>query len=280
MTLDKPKKIDDLLIKYLGSGPVSCLELVSQINHERPNTTKQAVYSALRLLKEREQIIIIKGQASLNITWLNQISSFFEIARLNYTQGAGSIDILKLKEGEKIKYYFEDAVKADIFWTHTYYLLLEQLKPNERVYLYNPHEWFLLARKENEQKVISSTIDKGHDFLLTSGGNTRLDQFIRQYFDGKNSQYNALEKPLFSQNNYYINIFGDFILEAWLDKELSSKIEELYRTHTIWNDLVANEFNKALAMQGRMRIAISKNSVKAHKLRRKLAKDFAIPKIH
>ena len=276
MNILSPKRIDEHIISILRKGPLTCLEIVSKINERRPQTTKQAVYSALRMLKSREQIIILKGTASLSIAWLNKMTSYLELATQSYFQGDHQGSLLDLKDKEKIKYYFNSIHKADLFWTQAYYLLLEALPDEEPVFLYNPHEWFLVSRPENETTIVSETIRKNHLFLLTVGGNTFLDHHVKKFFNGEQSQYNVLSKPLFPKNNYYLNVFGDFIIEAWIDDHISNKIEVLYNNTSKWSADIQKESEKILALNGKMRIVISRNRKKAEKIKRSLRKYFAI----
>ena len=81
---------------------------------------------------------------------------------------------------------------------------------------------------------------------------------------------------MFKENNYYLNIFGDFLIEVWLDKEIADEVESLYRTATSFDEAAKEKIQKILARQGRMRLVISRNHKKATKLKRILAKDFAI----
>ena len=172
--------------------------------------------------------------------------------------------------------FFSFVEKADIFWTHAYYLMIEQLKEGEQAFLYNPHEWFMLGRSHNEKALLQATVQKNIPFLMTVAGNTPLDKYVASNFDGTKSQYNMLAKPMFKENNYYLNIFGDFLIEVWLDKEIADEVESLYRTATSFDEAVKEKIQKILARQGRMRLVISRNHKKATKLKKTLARDFAI----
>lgn len=276
MSLIKPNKIDDRIINHLKNGPLLTLNLVKAIQQDRPNTTKQAVYAALRALKAQEIVLTNKGISSLNITWVNQMVDYLNFTKNNYIANDNQGSFLDLEDKEKIKYYFNTAHKGDVFWTHAYYLLLEGLAENEPVFLYNPHEWFLLARTENEKSAIEATINKGHAFLLTASGDTFLDKQVRKYFDGDKSQYNILKVPLFKENNYYLNIFGDFLIEAWLDQKIADKIEKFYQTTDQWNEDSEIKIKEIVNASGRMKMVISRNHVKAEKLKKTLRKYFAI----
>lgn len=276
MSLVKPKNIEENILFLLKKGPQKSLVLVTKIKEIRPQTTKQAVYAALRMLKNEQSIVIAKGIASLNLSWLNEMTLFFESAKGNYVKNAGNGSFLELQDKERIKYYFQTVEKADIFWTHAIYVLIEQLAKEQPIFFYNPHEWFLLARNKNEQAFIDSFAHKNHPFLLTAGSRTPLDKHIASGFDGTKSQYNMLAKPMFKENNYYLNIFGDFLIEVWLDKEIADEVEKLYLTATSFDEAAKENIQKILARRGRMRLVISRNHKKATKLKRTLARDFAI----
>ena len=278
MSLIKPQKVEELIVKRLKNGPVLTLDLVQKIKQDRPNTTKQAVYAAVRKMKAEEMILTVKGASSLNMTWINEMITYLDLAKRHYVNKGSQGSILDMEDGERIKYYFTDSHRGDIFWTHAYFLLLENLASDEPVFLYNPHEWFLLAREENERSVIRSTVSAGHLFLLTACGETFLDKHIRKQFDGTDSQYNLLRQPLFPDTNYYLNIFGDYLIEVWLDKKVAADIESLYRSTGAWSESVSGTFRNILELNGRLRMVISRNHAKAERLKKMFRKGFAIPK--
>jgi len=277
MSLNKPKRIEDYILRYLQSGPILMLDLVKKIQNDRLKTTKQAVYAALRILKQNEQIITYKGMASLNLSWLNAMVNYFALAQNSYAKGdPAQGSFIDLENKEKIKYYFKNPIKADIFWTHALYLLIERSAAKEPIFIYNPHEWFLLARADNEKEVFKTIIEKGHRLLLTVGGNTFLDRYIKKSFDNDSSQYHSLETPLFKEKNYYLNIVGDFLIEVWLDKNISDKIENFYKDATAWDENRLAELKDIISGESRMKIVISRNQQKAEKIKRSLKKYFVL----
>jgi len=276
MPLNKPKRIEDYILIHLENGPVLMLDLVKKIDKDRSGTTKQAVYAALRVLKQNEQIIAYKGLASLNLTWINQMTSFFDFAKNNYVKGENKGSFIDLEDREKIKYYFKNPIKADIFWTHALFLLAERSAPHEPVFVYNPHEWFMLARQENEENIFKTINRGGRKILLTAGGNLFLDRYIRKYFDNEMSQYYAKEKPLFKENNYYLNIIGDFMIEAWLDKKVADQVEKIYHKTAVWDENVLAEMQKILNDESRIKLVISRNHKKAEKIKNSLKKYFVL----
>lgn len=277
MSLDKPKRIEEYVLSHLQAGPMLMLDLVKEIKNDRPNTTKQAVYASLRGLKKSEQILTYRGVASLNLTWLNLMVNYFALAKHNYVKGGVSQNnFIDLEDKEKIKYYFQNPIKADVFWTHALYLLVERNEQKEPIFLYNPHEWFLLTRNENEQTVFKTINRRGHRLLLTVSNNWFLDKYVRKYFDNNLSQYYIKEKPLFKENNYYLNIIGDFVIEVWLDKKIADRIDKFYQETEIWDEGAYERLKSIVNTESRMKIVISKNHKKAEKIKNSLKKHFVL----
>lgn len=277
MPLDKPKRIEDYILKHLQTGPSLMLDLVKKIQTDRLKTTKQAVYAALRILKRNEQIVTYKGTASLNLSWINSMTNYFAFAKHSYVKGESAQgSFIDLEDKEKIKYYFNSPIKADIFWTHALYLLLERSEAKEPVFIYNPHEWFLLTRYENENEIFKTISRKGHRLLLTAGGNTFLDRYIKKNFDNDSNQCHTLEAPLFKEKNYYLNIVGDFLIEVWLDQNMSNKIEKFYTETTRWDENKLAELKDIINVESRMKIVISRNHQKAEKIKKSLKKYFVL----
>lgn len=276
MSLNNPKRIEEYILKHLRKGPMLMIDLVETLKKDRKNTTKQAVYAALRLLKKEEQIVTYKGVASLNLTWLNSMINYFYLAKVNYIKGDFNDSFINLEDKEKIKYYFQNPIKTDIFWTHALYLLFENNEVGEPLYIYNPHEWFLLARKENEEKLFKVGVQKGHRLLLTVGNDCFLDKYVKKYFDNESSQYHFREKPLFEENNYYINIIGDFLIEVWLNKKLADRIDKFYKEIVEWNDENLKKLEEIVSKEGKTKIVISRNKNKADKIKRMLSKNFVL----
>lgn len=272
------KNIEELILDKLQFGTAIIIKLIESIRKDRPATTKQAVYSALRKLREAEKVLIHNGQVSLNIKWIQKMTQYFSSAQYHYIhRNVGDGNFVGLDEGEKIQYFFKNPVIADIFWTHALYILIELSDKHAPVFIYNPHEWFLIARKDNETAFIRDVKEKSRMLLVTVGGKTALDREVSKYFDGTSSQYYMSEKPLFQKRNYYINTIGDFIIEVWISSSTADEIEKVYKTTNSLSDTVGFKLAEILQRKGETKIVVSKNKKKAVRLQKMLGKNFYIP---
>lgn len=273
----KQSKIDDLITDVLVRGPQDIKSLIEKIRLVRPKTSKQAVYKALKLLKESEIIIQNKNHVSLSSIWLRKLRDFVEKAELNYKSQSGSdANLVQLKEGEKISYNFKSFEAADIFWGHAFNLLAESMSIKSSVYIYNPHEWFLLARTENELYLFNRLKQDNKRIFLLAGNNSALDLYVSKYFDNKDLNYFASGFKPFSMQNYYVNIFGDFVIEVWLDPKVSGEIEQIYQSNNDFTPGVVDELLKIIKYKGKNKIVISRNKRKSEKIKRIFSKFFLI----
>jgi hypothetical protein len=134
--------------------------LLKQIQAERAGTTKQALYQILRKLKVDEVVIMRSKQVSLSHIWINKMADYFISAQRAYTaHETPSEDFLGLADGEKISYTFKSPAHTDMFWGHAFGILAE-VTGGEPLYIYNPHEWFILAREESEKNLFNELKEK------------------------------------------------------------------------------------------------------------------------
>lgn len=279
MLFVRPTSLEEHIITALGEGPLKTTELISRINVLRSNTTKQAVYTAIRNLK-REEVIVAHGMGvSLNVRWLGNMEKYLTIAKQKYHTGSTDKgNFTALKNGERIEYFFNDMIETDAFWWQALYQLTINSSSGDPVYLYNPHQWFLLARRESELESMASIVDHGKQYLVTSCGKTVLDKKVVSDFDGEKSQYHMSEKHLFNKINYYFNIVDDFIIEVWLNENLASNIEKFYLETEEFTDETIKNLKEIVSVKGRGRMVISKNIPKTTRLKKMLSKHFYIKK--
>lgn len=278
MPFSRKNSIEDLIRAKLQHGPTDTAILIADIQKKRPKTTKQGVYAVLRNLRREEIVILHNKKASFNLRWLKQMERFFAVAEQHYVDGGfGRDNFLNLRDGEKIAYHFSTPAETDKFWGHALIILAEaSASNNEPVYLYNPHEWFLIAREKSERECIA-VITKKRRFLLVAGRKTPLDRAVAKEFDGNTSQYHMLERPLFTKNNYYLNIVGDFLIEVWLDPHIAASVETLYQKVKKLTEEVRADLIKTVSGKGKSKLVISRNAKKVERLKNMLKKNFYIP---
>lgn len=273
----KDPKVEDLILEALTEGQQNTVALIEKIKVKRPQTTKQAVYKALRVLKENETIVQTREEVSLSSVWLKRLADFTERAELNYKSiDRPSIDFLGLKQGEKMSYSFSTFESTDMFWAHAFDVLADVLPVSSPIFLYNPHEWFLLARPESEVYLFNRTAEHGKKLFLIAGNNDPLDKYVTKYFDGEAKQYYASPEALFPKKNYYCNVFDDFLIEVWLDPNVSEKIDSLYKCTKEFDENIKAKLLDTIRQKGKNKLVITRNKRKADGVKRMFKEYFLI----
>lgn len=274
-----PKTIEDYILSYLQKGSFNTSELLEKIKTIRPKTTKQGFYQSLRKLKKDEVVVIYSKRVSLSHIWINTMSEYFATAkRLHTLAGVPSEDFLQLEDGDKISYTFKSPTIADMFWGHAFGVLASRTQQDEPVYIYNPHEWFMIARHKSEKIVFNEIISSGKQLFVLIGNNDPLDKYIANEFDGIMSQYYMCTEKLFEKENYYLNIFDDFTIEAYLDEKTTSLVNQLYKETTVFTEDIREQLKQIVNHQGKTKLTISRNKRKAQKFKTVFKKYFYIKK--
>ncbi len=259
--------LEGLILEQLKTGPKKMSRLVVIIAKQRPGTTKQGVYASLRSLRTEEKVVVHSGFASLSNVWLERMIEFFSIAQQNYvTTGSRDNSFINLADGERMQYFFRDPVQTDAYWSHVYTILNNVVPVDRPIYLYNPHEWFMLTRRDNERTTIKSIIDRGRAYFMTIGSATPLDMFIGKEFADLQAGYKTLAAPVFNKSNYYLNIIGDYLIEVYLDKHVEEKIDKFFKSTLRWTPAALTELEMIVSLHGRTKLIVSRNSKKAARL--------------
>ena len=273
----KEPKVEDLILDALSEGPQNTLALISRVKQKRTKTTKQAVYKALRILKANETIVQSREEVSLSSLWLKRLTDFTEKAELNYKRGERpSINFLSLKQGEKISYTFRTFEATDMFWAHALDVLGDVTPASSPTFIYNPHEWFLLARPESEIYLLHNAVEIGRKLFVIAGSNDPLDMHVSKHFDGERKNYYASPRALFTKNNYYCNVLDDYLIEVWLDPKVSAEIDAVYKNNKVFDDTIKAQLIEIIKKKGKNKLVITRNRRKADQVKRMFKEYFVI----
>lgn len=268
--------IEASIVNHIKGGAKTATEIIDTLRIGNKKVTKQAVYQALRKLKKEEVIVVSKKNISLSQVWLEKINTFFESAnQLNNTKIKEPF--LNLTEGDSILYSFKTPYLTDQFWAHAFLILVATTSNKEPVCVYNPHEWFMITRQDSERALLKQIETYNKTGLFLIGHNDYIDRDVKKYFSSKNFQYHADPKVGFPEN-YYMNIFEDYILEVWIDKKVALEIDGWYKTTKNLASMDKEELIEIVHKFGRNKMRISRSKKRSKTLRKLFAKDFYIPK--
>lgn len=271
--------IEALIIDCLREGKTTGPEIVSFVANKRAGTTKQAVYLALRALMRDEVVVHFKQSYRISDLFLDKVIGYFDYLKSGEAQKTNSEPFLNLSDGDSISYSFKTPYVTDTFWAHAF-AVLASYTPNEiPIVIYNPHEWFIYAHTESEQKVLDAIIKQGKYAFFTIGTKTLADVQAKKYFNSQHTQYfiDDISKTNLTRN-YYLNIFDDYIIEVWLDDKVTQNIDNWYDEVIEIGQNEIGRIEKIVKQQGRTKMRISRNKKRAQRLSKQFIKNFYIPR--
>lgn len=279
MASNEKSSIESIIIGNLQHGAMTASELIHRLSALRPGTTKQGVYRVLRKLKNEEKIVSYGRSVALNVHWLTSMAHFFSIAQWHYSPHMRGVEsFLSVEESDRIVYFFKNLKLLDSFWSHAFLMLAEVIGKNEPIFVYNPHEWFSYARQETERALIKTLKEKSMQVFMTVRHDDPLDRALKKVFNDDFIQYDIGNKQLAVKENYYFNVFGDYLIEVFVDPDISKQIDVFFKTHDKLDKSAEEELLRIIAMRGKNRLIISKNKTKTERYKRMLAKNFYVKK--
>ncbi len=267
MLFTSKETVEDIIIRLLSKGKTTPLELHEQIVTDGEKVTVQAVYKALRALIKDS--VVVKSGKTLEISqeWVNTLSSTFN------TQTT----LPQLADGEAAVYNYKSLVNLDAYWKHLMSALDDKFE-DFPVFLYSPyHIWYHISeRSQSESDYFSSFTKNKHHAFFVIGNNTPLDQNFKKKFHSDYMQIDTWEKSPLKESSY-LTIIDDYIIDTILDKKLTSAIKTFYSS-SLSPEEASLELNKVLSTSNKAKIKIERNAKKAKLLRKKLFKNFYLPK--
>jgi hypothetical protein len=281
MNIFGENNIRSLILSSLSKAPKKSVDLIKEIKTTRKGTTKQGIYKALRVLIKEKLVVKYRRNLMLNQIWLNKVNKFLKQTDENYLgeKREKILDTLEwMAEGSKISYIFNSYDSLDKFHSHTFSLIIKKTDLQSPLYIYNPHEWFVLKTKlkENEDFLFDWLKEKDRQVYFTIGHNTSLDKKFRKDYSSEEFQV-AIDEKINYAENYYINIIGDYVIEMKNDKIFAEKLNAIYE-NCADEDEAIKKIEILLKTKHKIKMVLSCDSAKAKKFKTKLGKNFFIPK--
>jgi len=253
----------------LREGPLSTRELLEKIYKKHP-CTKQGVYRVLRKLRVEEKIVLYKSIVSINNFWREQLQL---LITTNGTNLSVVGDLRGLKKGDRISIKIKGLSAADQVWSHLFVGVENELPNHHPLFLYNPHNWTSLLREDTD-RVHAERLERKHrPIYLTIGSVTELDKAVTRAMEFKHFEYNfnlKLRAP------DYIAVVGDYVFQLRLLGSGNDHINSIFSSED--DPLQARKLLEKLDAKIACRIIIEKNPIKALQWKKRLGRDFYIPK--
>ena len=262
--------IEEIVLELLISNrKLSIEELIKRVDQRRGGATKQGVYRVLRKLKRDGKIVIYKSSVSINTLWIEKLR-----AMTMGISGASIFgDLNSLKKEEKVVIEGIGLVEADALWSEAFINIENKISAKHPLYLYNPHNWTILAQPETDRIHADRLQHKQRPIFLSIGGRTALDKETVRL--AAHEKIHCSLSSLF-KSSHSIAIIGDYIISVKLSQKGGVLIDKIFRGYTLPKE-AAREI-KIINGKVKAKILIENDLTKAKNLKKRIARDFFVPK--
>jgi hypothetical protein len=260
------KTIEDSIIEALKTSMFSVLDLQKILEKDEIYVSIQAIYKSIRKLMISDIIVKNDKKYSISSLWIKKIQNTFPIKTK-----------IKLEKGETITYKFTHIEHIDIFWKDIVFNIHDE-NHTSPVFYANAHNfWYLFpGRKESDANYYQYLIKNNQYIFGLIGGKTPLDKLLKQEYGHDFVKFHFDDKFPISRRDH-ITIIDSYIITARISNSLVPKIDNLY-LESKNEDELKQQLYSLLIKPGKMTLSIENNETKARKLRKRMAKDFYIPR--
>jgi len=276
MIFSNKTRIEEHIIEILDNGAMEGPSLLHTLNSVYKNTTKQALYKALRKLVSDEVINKQGSHYSLNRYWLQRIHDFAS----RHVLGSKSIDVsnvLNFENGDSVSYTFKNPFLLDLTWGHLYDIIYEAMPTHQVMLNYHPHEWLILSRTESEKFWLSRFVTDKKIMCFSIGNTSFLDRKFQKEYGSDFVKVN-LNESYGLEPNQYLAVLGDYVFEVTTDPAFEKHVHEFFTMVTKEEEINQKQITTISKLKYRSKLKLSKNKKKADMWRTKFSKDFYIPK--
>lgn len=266
MLFSTSEKLEDSIIRFINHEPSTVKTILKNLISEGKDYTIQSIYGVLRELINDEVVIKNGFYYRINEEWKNKIIKEFS-----------SLENNEIADGEKQIFILNSLSHQDLQWKNSIFPL-HNLYPKDPIFFYNYHYvWIHLGntREKSELDYYQSFLDQKRYAFSLVGSHSSLEIETKKMIENDYVRVFIDDKPI--QSTGYITIINDYIITTYLPKKTLAEISSSYKKSKTITEL-RRHLQDLDFRSGKLKIIIERNKEKAKKLRKKMSKDFYIPK--
>ena len=267
MILGTRKTLNDHIIEALLGKSISMHELEAYLESKSTYVTVQGIYKTLRELISEDIVVKHKKTYSISTIWRDKVNQLTKTSEY----------LFKLSPNEKVSYTFNKLEHIDAFWKHSLNDLDKETGECP-TFDFCPHNFWLFVpgRYESEIEYVNSFLDEKKYIFSIIGGDSQFDKERKADYTHDYHKIH-LDTDIDINRRDHITVMGSYIITTRVSPNLAKQTDELYDSAQN-NDELENRLQKVFKKPGVILMTIEHKQQKAKKLRKRLAKDFYVPR--
>jgi hypothetical protein len=262
--------LEDRIIHILTTAEITVGELYikiceQKVSDKKAHVTIQAVYKVIRGLVADGVIVKNGNKFSVSREWTRKVVTTF----------SRRSDSLHLTVGDSITYSFKDPRSLDSYWKHIMEIIHAEY-PHEPTFIYLPHEmWVYVGHEGSDEEYFQSFVERKIPAYVLIGGSTPFDKDMKRRMAHGYLKAHAGNILTTKSQNEHLMIVGDYISITRLGSNIEQKIDLIYRTSKIEQEL-RERIIELFTKPRRFKIIFERNPTKAAAFRKRMGKYFIL----
>ncbi len=267
MILGTRKTLNDHITEALLGKSLSVHEIQRYLEVQSVHVTIQGVYKALRELISEDVVVKHKKTYSISTIWRDKLNQLTKTSEY----------LFKLSPNEKVSYTFNKLEHIDAFWKHSLNDLDKEVGGCP-TFDFCPHNFWSLVPGRYESEIeynLSFLHEKKYIFSII-GGTTEYDKERKKDYTHEYHKTN-LDTDIDINRRDHITIMGPYIITTRISLNLAKQTDKLYNSAQTNEELEVG-LQKVFKKPGTILMTIEHKQQKAKKLRKRMVKDFYVPR--
>lgn len=267
MLYSQDRELEDFIVELLVKSNHTVKSIHKAVSPKLPKTvTLRAIYKSVNKLIDANVLLKVGKNVMLNKEWAH----ITKLGLSNETQ------LPLLTPNEKITYTLSSMFHIDTYWKTIISQIYEE--NGYPAFFYNPHDiWiYVPGRKESEDAYYKSFADMKQYAFFSIGGVSNSDKHFKKTYQNDYLQIDLSESKHFNRNEN-LTVLGNYVITVSLPTKSTAKIDSLYKQERSEKEMLCKMKEIAQKPQ-KIKITVEHNQNKAKKLRKKMSKNFFIPK--
>jgi hypothetical protein len=264
------KSIKDLVFSLLAEGvPKTLTQLHKEIRRIYcVSVSFQAVMKAVNALVEKKVLQREKMLYSIDREWIFESRNFLD--RLYRIYFNVQEPIKKIELGKEIVVYtLNNLFELDRLWNDLLTNWAKNEQHDKRNAWKGRHCWWLIPRLQEEDilhDLFTKCEIKTYNLIFE---NTLLDKAALNYYRNKHENV-KINKKLLIEKDTHISAFGDFLLKFEIPKNISKRLEYIYKTTTKIESLNLKEVLDIFKENQSIEVTVIKDKMLADKIKEEI----------
>lgn len=266
------KTLYDKLFWELAEHQDHTIQTLHQAINRKEKISLPNFYKVIDQLLTNQILSKEQGKIKLHTAWILSLFELHDKVKKNYIDNTS----LKtdLQEGEQKVFYASSLVELDNIWAELLNSMAFKDEKQEGLFMYNAHVYHILGMPETEATNFKNMKQQLWKVHLLVGNESVMDMYAAEQIRLLWIDIVCNNQHQFLKDGYFINVVGDYILEALFPDIISQYFKVFFDNVNDIKDFNPEGFQSIFKMKSGCKITFRRSSSQAKIFKKEIKKYF------